>query len=83
MEREAVGITVLLGGVCASGRVEGDEDYRPILIILSLTGDIKLAQEQLRHTHMSTTSDTYVHVERKVSDRASEALAKAIAPVVS
>lgn len=45
-----------------------------------MTGDIKLAQEQLRHTQMSTTSDTYVHVERKVSERASEALAKAIAP---
>ncbi len=49
-------------------------------IIHSMTGDIKLAQEQLRRTQMSTTSDTYVHVECKVSERASEALAKAIAP---
>jgi integrase len=49
-------------------------------IIHSMTGDIKLAQEQLRHTQMSTTSDTYVHVERKVAERASEALAKAISP---
>jgi integrase len=49
-------------------------------IIHAMTGDIKLAQEQLRHTQISTTSDIYVHVEDSVSERAAEALALAIIP---
>jgi integrase len=49
-------------------------------IIHAQTGDMKLAQEQLRHTQISTTSDIYVHVDETVSKKAAEALAQAIMP---
>jgi integrase len=49
-------------------------------IIHAQTGDLKLAQEQLRHTQISTTSDIYVHVDETVAEKAAEALAQAIIP---
>ena len=49
-------------------------------IIHAATGDLKLAQEQLRHTQISTTSDIYIHVEPNVAQRASDALAEEIFP---
>ena len=49
-------------------------------IIHAATEDLKLAQEQLRHTQISTTSDIYVHLEPKVAQKASNVLAEEIFP---
>jgi integrase len=41
---------------------------------------LKLTQELLGHTLMSTTSNTYVHLDPKIAQRTTEVLAAAIAP---
>lgn len=47
-------------------------------ILYALTRDLKLVQELLRHTQISTTSNIYVHVERRVMSKGMELLADAI-----
>jgi hypothetical protein len=44
-------------------------------IVRAQTGDIKLAQVQLSHAQLSTTSDVYVHTNEDDLRRAAEALA--------
>src|SRR5947209_9078119 len=44
-------------------------------IVRAQTGDIKLAQVQLSHAQLSTTSDVYVHTNEDDLKRAAEALA--------
>ena len=76
---------VLYPALDAAGIVRGERSHGFHLfrhsagsIIHAATGDLKLAQEQLRHTQISTTSDIYVHVERQVAQKASDVLAKEI-----
>lgn len=40
------------------------------------TGDLKLAQELLGHTRISTTSDIYVNVAEKTAEVATEVMAQ-------
>jgi integrase len=49
-------------------------------IVHAETRDLKLTQELLGHTLMSTTSNTYVHLDPRVAEQATEVLAAAIAP---
>src|SRR5436853_7888750 len=44
-------------------------------IVRAQTGDIKLAQVQLSHARLSTTSDVYVHTNEDDLKKAAEALA--------
>ena len=78
---------VLYPALDAAGIVRGERSHGFHLfrhsagsIIHAATGDLKLAQEQLRHTQISTTSDIYVHVERQVAQKASDVLAEKIFP---
>ena len=43
--------------------------------VMAQTGDIKLAQVQLSHARLSTTSDVYVHTNDDDLKKAAEALA--------
>ena len=47
-------------------------------IVHKETGDLKLAQRLLRHSNISTTADTYVHIGEEETRRAGEVIAKAI-----
>jgi len=51
-------------------------------IVRTVTGDMKLAQLQLGHSRMSTTSGIYVHTNEQDIQRAGEALAETIAKVL-
>jgi len=46
------------------------------------TRDLKLAQELLGHSRISTISDIYVHLDDTMAGEATEALAAAIAPTM-
>ena len=48
-------------------------------IVEAQTGSLKLTQEFLRHSNISTTGDIYIHVDESNSRAAVEALASAIA----
>jgi integrase len=47
-------------------------------VLHSKTSDIKLVQETLGHARISTTADTYVHLDKTVADRATEILFEAM-----
>jgi integrase len=49
-------------------------------LVHTLTRDLKMAQEFLRHSSIDTTADIYVHVNERVAEEATEALAKVIFP---
>ena len=49
-------------------------------IIHQATGSLKLAQSQLGHSKISTTSDIYTHVDDLELERSSSALNQALAP---
>ena len=47
-------------------------------IVHALTGDLKLAQELLGHSRISTASDIYIHMPEDVAAKATEILAREI-----
>jgi integrase len=47
-------------------------------IVHAQTGDLKLAQELLGHSRISTTSDIYIHMPENVAAKATEILAREI-----
>jgi integrase len=47
-------------------------------IVHTQTGDLKLAQELLGHSRISTTSDIYIHMPENVAGKATELLAREI-----
>ena len=49
-------------------------------IVHAVTRDLKLTQELLGHSRISTTSDIYVHLDERFAEEATEALATAIHP---
>jgi integrase len=51
-------------------------------IVHAQTGDLKLAQELLGHSRISTTSDIYIHMPENVAGRATEILAREITGVL-
>lgn len=51
-------------------------------IVHAVTRDLKLAQELLGPSRISTTSDIYVHLDDTMAGEATEALAAAIAPMM-
>ena len=53
-------------------------------IVHELTSDLKLSQELLAHSHISTTADIYVHGRREAkAEKATELLASQFVPVFS
>ena len=53
-------------------------------IVHELTSDLKLSQELLAHSHISTTADIYVHGRREAkAGKATELLANQFVPVFS
>jgi integrase len=51
-------------------------------IVHAQTGDLKLAQELLGHSRISTTSDIYIHMPENVAAKATEILAREITGVL-
>ena len=51
-------------------------------ILHAQTGDLKLAQELLGHSRISTTSDIYIHMPEDVAAKATEILAREITGVL-
>ena len=49
-------------------------------ITYAATRDLKVAQEHLVHSRISTTSDIYVHLDSEIAEEATEALASLIIP---
>ncbi|HJQ27241.1 MAG TPA: site-specific integrase [Blastocatellia bacterium] len=47
-------------------------------VLHGMTGDLKLVQETLGHSRISTTADTYVHLDRAVAETATEILSQAV-----
>src|SRR5947208_13319640 len=66
--------------IAANGRMDFTSSV--IRAAASVTGDMKLAQLQLGHSRMSTTSGIYVHTNEQDIQRAGEALAETIAKVL-
>jgi len=53
-------------------------------IVHELTSDLKLSQELLAHSHISTTADIYVHGRREAeAGKATELLARHFVPALS
>lgn len=53
-------------------------------IVHELTSDLKLSQELLAHSHISTTADIYVHGKREAkAGKATELLASLLVPVLA
>src|SRR5262249_26714296 len=47
-------------------------------LIYAKSGDLKLVQKQLSHSHISTTSDIYVHLEDKAVEEGTDILTREI-----
>ena len=73
-------------GIARSPREYGFHIFRHAAgsILHAVTGDLKQAQELLRHTRVSTTGDIYTHLTENVAKQATEILAREIicSPIV-
>jgi integrase len=71
-------------GVTFKKRASGCHAFRHLAasIIHKETGSLKLAQTQLGHSTISTTSDIYTHVEEEELERTASVLGQALAPNV-
>ncbi len=67
-------------GVPFVKRASGCHAFRHLAgsVIHKETGSLKLAQEQLGHSNISTTGDIYVHTDDEQLDRIAEVLGKAL-----
>jgi len=71
-------------GIPRTPRASGCHLFRHLVgsIIHSATGSLKLAQQQLRHSTISTTGDIYTHVSRPDLESVADVLGKAFGDVV-
>ena len=84
LRREVLYPAMDRAGIRRGPRTHGCHIFRHTAgsIVHKKTGSMKLAQLQLGHANMATTSDTYVHTDRDQLELAGNVLAEAIGPIL-